>query len=255
MLRGLYTAAAGMEAVNFSVDTLANNLANVNTVGFKGNKVNFQGFPEMLIRKIDDQGQKPIGTIMTGSQIRQSFMDFTPGPMQQTGNPLDMAINGDGFFKVQSRTDNQTYYTRAGNFTLDEQGYLVTLNGDFVQGASGNIQVKPEDGKVEVTPKGQISGKNGVIGQVEITRFTNNQSLEKVSDNLYKTTAASEEDTGASAKPYRITQGALESSNVNPVMELVNNIQGMRLYEALQKNIHISNETLDKAVNEVGKYR
>lgn len=255
MLRGLYTAASGMDTASMSIDTLANNLANVNTVGFKANKLNFQSFPEMLIQKIDDQGEKPIGSIMTGSKVQQSFINFAAGSIHQTGNPFDLAIHGDGFFNVES-AEGKSYYTRAGNFTVNEAGFLTTMNGDHVQGAQGDIQLKLDDAPFQINGQGQISAKGQVIGQITVTRFKNNQALEKLSENLYQAGQAAEEVTGNDGKnAAQIQQGALEESNVNPVAELVNNIQGMRLYEALQKNIHMHNDTLGKAVNEVGRYR
>ncbi|MCE3233846.1 MAG: flagellar basal-body rod protein FlgF [Vampirovibrio sp.] len=255
MLRGLYTAAAGMLATTTSVDTLASNLANVNTVGFKGNKLNFQTFPQMLISKMDGEGQTPVGSIMTGSKVYQSFMNFTAGSIHETGNTFDLAIHGDGFFTVKSAADGKEYYTRAGNFTINAQGFLTTTNGDYVQGKLGNIQVKLDDGPFSITGQGNISGKGRQIDQLLITRFKDNQSLEKVTENLFQATPNSEKLPPAQVVGYKVQQGALEGSNVNPISELVNNIQGMRLYEALQKNIHMHNEALGKAVNDVGKSR
>lgn len=253
MLRGLYTAAAGMLATTTSVDTLASNLANVNTLGFKGNKLNFQNFPEMLISKMDAEGQTQVGSIMTGSKVYQSFMNFAAGSIHETGNTFDLAIHGDGFFTVKSAKDGKEYYTRAGNFTVNSQGYLTTVNGDYVQGKLGNIQLNLDEAPITITGQGNISGKGRQIDQLVITKFQDNQTLEKVTDNLFQATPASQK---ISAGPgYHIQQGALEGSNVNPISELVNNIQGMRLYEALQKNIHMHNEALGKAVNDVGRSR
>ncbi len=257
MLRGLYTAAAGMLSTTIATDTMASNLSNVSTVGFKSNKVNFQTFPEMLINRINQQDQQPIGSIMTGSQVYESFVNFAAGPMQQTGNTFDIALQGDGFFTVKDNRGG-TFYTRAGNFTMNEQGFLTTMDGKYVQGKLGNIQLALDGGPFNINAQGNISGRNGVIDQLQVTRFTDNHTLAKVSDNLYETTVNSrkiEDNATDAALGYRVFSGSLESSNVNPVAELVNNIQGMRLYEALQKNIHIHNDTLGKAVNDVGRPR
>jgi flagellar basal-body rod protein FlgF len=254
MLRGLYTAAAGMLAATTSTDTLASNLANVNTVGFKADKLNFQNFPQMLINKMSNQEQNQIGSIMTGSKVYQSFVNFAPGSIHETGNTFDVALHGDGFFTVKSPTDGKTYYTRAGNFTVDAQGFLTTVNGDYVQGKLGNIQLNLDDAPFAINQQGMITGKNRQIDQLAVAQFTNNQTLAKVSDNLYQATPASKLLQGSTAgQNFKIQQGGLEDSNVNPVAELVNNIQGMRLYEALQKNIHMQNDALGKAVNEVGR--
>lgn len=254
MLRGIYTAAAGMMAATTATDTLASNLANVNTVGFKGDKLNFQNFPEMLINKMTNEDTTEIGSIMTGSKVYQSFVNFAPGAIHETGNTFDLALHGDGFFSVKSATDGKNYYTRAGNFTVDAQGFLTTVNGDYVQGKLGNIQLKLDDAPFTISQQGNISGKGKQIDQLVVARFADNQTLQKVTDNLYQATPASKllPDTQIN---YKIQQGGLEDSNINPVAELVNNIQGMRLYEALQKNIHMQNDALGKAVNDVGRVR
>jgi flagellar basal-body rod protein FlgF len=258
MLKGLYTAAAGMLATSMATDTLAVNLANINTVGYKGSKMNFQTFAEMMINKIDAQGQQPIGSIMTGSKVFESFVNYKPGAVHETGNPFDVALSGDGFFAVKSG-DGKPFYTRAGNFTIDGQGFLTTMNGEYVQGKLGNIQLNLDEGPFAISPKGEITGKGRIIDQLQVTRFTDNQSLEKVSDNLYQEGPNSKKmpDPTATGAPagFKVLQGALEESNVSPVSELISNIEGLRLYEALQKNIHMHNEALGKAVNDVGRYK
>jgi flagellar basal-body rod protein FlgF len=252
MLKGIYTAAAGMLATNTSIDTLASNLANVNTVGFKANRLSYQTFPEMMLNKLENNEKTAIGSLVNGSKIYASYVNFADGGTQQTGNPLDMAIHGDGFFHVKD-AGGKSYYTRAGNFSVDNNGYIVTNNGEFLQGKSGNIRLNMADGPVTIGSNGNISAKGQNVDQVEVVHFQDNRTLEKLSDNLYQATPASQEvpEKGLST----IQQGALEQSNVNPVSELVNNIQGMRLYEALQKNIHMQNEALTKTVNDVGRYR
>lgn len=257
MLKGLYTAAAGMLATNLSTDTLASNLANVNTIGFKGEKINFQAFPEMMMQKISELGQQSVGGISTGSQVYQTFVNYAPGAMHTTGNTFDVALEGDGFFSVKA-PGGQLYYTRAGNFTVDQEGYLTTMDGMRVQGKLGDIQLSMDAGPFKINLSGELTGKGRSIDQIQVTRFTNNQSLLKVSDNLYETTSISKKvpDVGNfEAAGYSVHQGAVESSNINPISELVNNIQGQRLYEALQKNIRMHNQTLEKAVNEVGRYK
>lgn len=257
MLRGLYTAAAGMMATQTASDTMASNLSNVSTIGFKGNKVNYQTFPEMMINRVSKEGQERVGSIMTGSQIFESYIDFSAGAMQQTGNTFDLAIEGDGFFTVRSKTGTP-YYTRAGNFTIDEEGFLTTMHGAYVEGSLGKIQVLLDGGPFSINAQGSISGRNGVIDQIKVARFEDNHTLEKVSENLYQATPGSKklpEPEADTPRGYKVNAGMLEASNINPVSELVNNIQGLRLYEALQKNIHIHNDTLGKAVNDVGRPR
>jgi flagellar basal-body rod protein FlgF len=257
MLKGIYTAAAGMLSTNMAVDTVASNLANVSTVGFKGSKINMQTFPEMLMKKVSALGEVAIGGISTGTQVYQSFVSHAAGAIRNTGNPFDAAIQGKGMFTVKNAA-GETMYTRAGNFTVDSEGYLSTNDGLRVQGSGGDIQLNMGDGPFQIMPNGDITAKSVVVNQLQVTQFEDEQSLQKVSDNLYAAgtnTKIKPANTGFGSTGYTIAGGALEDSNVNPVMEMVNTIQGQRLYEALQKNIHMHNDTLGKAVNEVGKYK
>jgi flagellar basal-body rod protein FlgG len=257
MLKGIYTAAAGMLGTEMAIDTLASNLANVSTIGFRSNRINFQNFPEMLIQKVSELGQKAVGGIMTGSQVFETFVNTMPGTIRPTGNPFDLAIQGDGYFTVKS-ANGDLFYTRAGNFRVDDDGYLTTTEGLRVQGKLGDIRLNQDQGPFNFSGSGQLTGRGQAIDQLQITRFENNQSLQKVNANLYAAGPAAKRRPGdvTDTRPgYSIVQGSVEESNVNPVMELVNTIQGQRLYEALQKNIHMHNSTLEKAVNEVGRYR
>jgi flagellar basal-body rod protein FlgF len=257
MLKGLYTAAAGMLSTDMAVDTIANNLANVSTVGFKGSKINFKTFPEMMIRKISELGDKEVGGIATGNQVYETFVSQLPGTLHQTGNTFDLAIQGDGYFTVKSDAGD-TFYTRAGNFRVDDQGYLTTIDGLRVQGKQGDILINLDEGPFNFTPGGELTGKGRNIDQLQVTRFEDNQSLSKVTASLYSATPATRERPEANvfgSAGYTIAQGFVEESNVNPVSELVSTIQGQRLYESLQKNIHMQSETLQKAVNEVGRYK
>jgi flagellar basal-body rod protein FlgF len=256
MLRGLYTAASGMLGVQMANDTLAANLANLSTIGFKANKVNYQSFPEMLMNRISAQGTTPVGSIMTGSQLYETFTNFQQGQVTTTGNTFDMAIEGDGFFIIKN-SRGQLYYTRAGNFTINEDGFVSTLSGDRVQGELGDIQVNLDEGPFNINQRGELVARNRRIDRIKIARFEDDHGLEKVGDNKYVASGAARLLPTSPNAPlgYKIHQGMLEQSNVNPVLELVNNIQGLRLYESLQKNIHMHNETLQKAVNDVGRYR
>jgi len=257
MLKGIYTAAAGMLSTNLAMDTVANNLANISTAGFKGSKINLQTFPEMLMRKMSVAGDQEIGSMSTGTQIYQSFVNHQAGSIKATGNPFDAAIQGKGMFTLKADNGN-TYYTRAGNFTLDSSGFLCTPSGMKVQGTGGDIQINVNDGPFQIMPNGDIRGKNGTINQLEVSQFDDEQTLSKIGDNLYaagESTKVTPANSGFGNTSYGIVGGALEDSNVNPVIEMVNTIQGQRLYEALDKNIKMHNDTLTKAVNEVGRYK
>jgi flagellar basal-body rod protein FlgF len=256
MLKGIYTAAAGMLSTNLAMDTVANNLANISTAGFKGSKINLQTFPEMLMRKMSVAGDQEIGSMSTGTQIYQSFVNHQAGSIRSTGNPLDAAIQGPGMFTVKG--NGSTYYTRAGNFTLDSEGYLSTPAGMRVQGNGGDIQVNVNDGPFSILPNGDIRGRNGTVAQLDVAQFDDEQTLSKVGDNLFaagESTKVTQANSGFGAGNFTIAGGAVEDSNVNPVIEMVNTIQGQRLYEALDKNIKMHNDTLTKAVNDVGRYK
>lgn len=253
MLRGLYTAASGMLVNMISTEIGANNLANVSTVGFKKSAVNFQNFPELLLRQINDQGTKNIGSISTGSRMLTAFPQFTQGTLVQTGNPLDVGIQGDGFFTVKTLS-GETAYTRNGVFTINQDGYLATLDGQLVQGSGGDIQIPPNS-QITINEKGTVLANNQPIGSLDIAQFKDNKQLQKAGDNLFKLPQGVEVQPPDSPKPFTVHQGQIEHSNTNVVEELVSSITGMRLYEALQKNIQAHNETLGKAVNEVGRFK
>jgi len=263
MIRGIYTAASGMQNAEMQMDTLANNLANVNTVGFKKNGVNFQAFPEMMMKRLDAQGVHDVGQLMSGSKVRSTAVNFNQGNIRQTGNTLDVAIQGDGFFMVQDPESKEMSYTRNGEFIVDAQGYLTTIDGHWVMSQRANEQESPlvipyDAKKIEIANGGSVTVNGQQVGNIKVAVFDNPQTLEKFKENLYKTTEASTQKVFRYAYEnpgYQLFQGNLELSNVNVVAEMVNNITGMRLYESLQKNIQMQNQTLEKAVNDVGRYK
>lgn len=260
MIRGWYTAAAGMMSQMMSTDSLANNMANASTVGFKSSEVNFKAFPEMLMNRINGTDKKQIGSMSNGASVASNYTKFNQGDLNHTGNTLDMAIEGEGFFKVQA-PNGQILYTRDGNFTVNKDGYLSTQTGDLVLSEVSDNRFEPiempMDKILTVNPDGQILADNTTVAKLAITRFEKPSALEKMGSNQYKETPAAKvvpppKDPDEKLS-YKIQQGALEGSNVNVIKELCNTMTGYRMYEALQKNIQIHNETLGKAVNDVGR--
>lgn len=248
MLKGIYSAAAGMTSELLRNDVIAENLANVSTPGFKSQVPSFQTFGETLINQIHGNTATPLGTVNHGSQVFQTATYFKQGDMMQTGNPLDVAINGEGFFTIKQAGTGNIYYTRAGNFTRDMDGYLTTLNGDRVQGESGDLAIPKQASRIQISRAGQISGDNQVIGQIKVAQFADQNALERQGANSYTSTA----------KPIvggnvNIEQGTLEQSNANVVMEMVNSISAMRSYETMQKTIQMQNQTLERVINDVGR--
>jgi flagellar basal-body rod protein FlgG len=257
MIRALWTAATGMEAQQMQTDVVANNLANTNTTGFKKSRANFQDLMYQTVlmagATTPGGGQIPSG-IQVGMGARPSSVQkiFTQGDYQQTGNELDMAIEGRGFFKVMHGTSEM--YTRAGNFTKDSEGYITTPAGDRLQ---PEITIPSEAVLVTVQPNGTLSahGQGDTIlmtAQIPIYNFVNPSGLFAAGQNLFQQTEASgdaiegvpgENGFGTLANNY------LEKSNVSVVEEMVAMIVGQRAYEANSKSVQTADTMLGLANN------
>ncbi len=241
MLRALKTAATGMSAQELLIDAIANNLANVNTVGFKAQRVSFE---DLLYQLVKEPGQLIYRNVRTptglelgcGTQLASTVRDFTQGKVLQTNNPLDMMIDGQGFFKVQL-PDGRFAYTRDGAFKISADGLVVTSEGYplypyiYVPDDAQDIIVS-KDGIVQAVYNDQVEPEE--IGRIELTRFVNPQGLRSIGNNLYVETVASgtpidgtpgEEGLGVVVQRY------LETSNVDIVKEMVNMIVAQRAYE------------------------
>lgn len=258
MIRGLYTAAAGMLVQMERQNIIANNLANVDTPGFKKDTQILEMFPEMLISRINDiyittlSGKKmeirpPVGFLGTGVQIEEVVPIFTEGNLKSTGNKLDLAISGEGFFTVQ--TPQGIRYTRNGSFTLNSAGALITNTGFLVLGENGPIFLSGTD--IKISEDGGIYSDGEFIDRLRIVNFPNLSGLQKIGDSLFLPTANSGGEIPA--VNYRVYQGYLEMANVNTVKEMVEMIQCMRIYEANQKVIQSQDDTLQRLIVEVGR--
>lgn len=257
MMRALYTAASGMAAQQYNVDTISNNLANVNTAGFRENEARFQ---DLIYQNLRAPGTPvgpsvvPVGQdVGLGVKIGASEKTFTQGVLQQTSNPLDVAIQGDGFFQI-TLPDGTAAYTRDGSFKRDANGALVTADGYFL---SPQITVPANATAVAIGPDGtvtaQIPGQQAPqqLGQIQLVRFTNNAGLAPLGQNNFAQTAASGAPTlsqpglnGAGT----LQGGWLEGSNVSVVNEMVNLITAQRAYEANSKAISTADTMLSTAV-------
>lgn len=252
----LYSAATGMEAQQLNLNTIANNLANVNTPGFKRSKIEFQDLLYQTPRSsgADAGGGNlvPTGTeVGNGSRVAATSKVFTQGQLTNTGEKLDIAIQGDGFFEVQ-RPDGTIGYTRAGSFKLNAQGQVVTIDGMPI--LSGFQQV-PAGSEVNVSEDGQVTVRSSNGSQtfrLTLTRFANPAGLRSLGGNLYEETAASgSPETGAPGEVGfgRTIQGYVEASNVNIVEEMVNLIIAQRAYEINSKSVQSSDEMLQNVAN------
>lgn len=245
MLRGLYTAASGMLVQTAKMDMLSNNLANVETAGFQRQAPHVYSFPDMLISRVHNGTSVPIGRLGTGAVVYGDRSSFLPGAIKSTGNPLDVALVGPGFFAVE--TPDGPRYTRDGRFTVNPSGWLVTLDGHRVRGERGPILVNGTD--VVIDDTGQVVVDGSVVDKLLIVEFNDRDGLLRRGANLY-------EATEAAGLPFRyrdtqVVQGAVEMSNVNVIREMVNLISVQRAYEANAKVVQAYDETLGKAVNEI----
>jgi len=259
MIRALWTAASGMEAQQLNVDVIANNLANVNTVGFKKSRVDFQDVMYQTLRAAGSASargvQVPTGTqVGLGTRPVATQKMFSQGDFTQTGNPLDIVIEGQGFFQVQ-RPDGTIGYTRDGSLKLDSQGRMVTSDGYVLQpeltipAGTTNTSIG-SDGTVSATMPGQAAPQE--VGQIQIARFINPAGLANAGRNLFLQTAASgDPETGTPGLNGlgTIAQGFVEMSNVKVVEEMVNMIVAQRAYEINSKSIQTADQMLELADN------
>lgn len=259
MIRGLYTAVSGMITQEGKQDVITNNLANANTVGFKGDNLAIRRFDDVLLQNYDKiVGNKNvanvIGSLSMGSRIDSVNTDFTQGMIQSTDKPTDFAIDGRGFFTVQRNDgiNNGQYYSRDGHFHVNMNGVLVNDSGDIVLGTNlNNNTVGPinvGNGQITCDISGNISVDGNRMYKLNTVDFNNYNNLTKVGDNLY---------TGGNPVQSNVVvkQRSLEKSNINVVNEMANMITTMRSFETNQKIVQALDETLDKAVNQVGSVR
>ena len=253
----LYSAATGMESQQLNLNTIANNLANVNTPGFKRSKIEFQ---DLLYQKptrasgTDSGGGNIVPTgveVGNGARVAATSKVLTQGQLTSTGEKLDIAIQGDGFFEVQ-RPDGTIGFTRDGSFKLNAQGQVVTVDGRPVL---GGFQQVPAGADVSVAENGQVTVQSSSGTQtyrLTLARFANPSGLRSLGGNLYEETAASgAPETGSPGEQSfgSTIQGYIESSNVNIVEEMVNLITAQRAYEINSKSIQTSDEMMQNIAN------
>lgn len=259
MIRSLWTAATGMAAQQLNIDVISNNLANVNTPGFKKSRVDFQDLLYQTLRTAgttEAQGSMVPTGIQVGLGTRPAAITriFSQGDFQQTNNPLDLVIEGDGFFQVLL-PNGTTAYTRDGTFKLDSQGRIVTADGypldpEITIPAEATSISIGSDGTVSVTMAGQTTPQE--LGQIQIAKFINPAGLNNLGRNLLAPTAASGEpivDTPGLNGLGTIAYGFVEMSNVKVVEEMVNMIVAQRAYEVNSKAIQTADDMLSIANN------
>jgi len=258
MIRALYSAASGMLAQQLNVDNIANNLANANTTGFKNRKVQFQ---DLLYQTLTAPGTQsgeqtvfPTGLQLgLGARVVANEVIFRQGDFIGTGNPLDLVVEGNGFFQIRLPT-GELAYTRAGSFQLNRDGQLVTNNGDFLE---PNITIPQDvldisiglDGTVSFTQPGQNQAQQA--GTIEIAMFQNPAGLKALGNNLFQPTEASGDPIvglpGGQEGLGTLRQGFLENSNVSVVEEFIQLITAQRAYEANARVVRTADEMYEEA--------
>ncbi len=230
MENSIYTGLSRQIALQEQMDMVSNNIANMNTPGYRGQNM---VFTEYLSKPSPQAGkQQPLSMVMDYGQ----YMSTASGPLQQTGNPLDVALQGPGYFGVQ--TPQGVMYTRAGNFQINANGDLTTGSGQLVASPGGSTITIPKDAtEIKISEDGTVATESGAVGQIMVVEFTNDQELEAAGNGLYKAKSA-----GNPAQNSRVMQGMIEGSNINPVLEMTRMLNVLRSYQATQNMIQSEHE-------------
>jgi len=253
-MKSLYTAATGMAAQQVRIENIANNLANVSTVGFKKGRESFEDlvYQQIPVAAVDENGRPAPLEVGSGTRMVAINRDFQAGSIQHTGQPFDLAIAGEGFFVVED-IDGVEHYTRDGQLTINNEGELVTHSGHRV---SPGVQIPDDIDIVSVTQDGTIVGtyndtvEEVNLGTLRMVRFVNPSGLHAQGGKLFSMTAASGEPLEMDPDDgINIQQGFLESSNVDVAEELVNMIIAQRAFELTSKVIQAGDETMQTVVN------
>jgi flagellar basal-body rod protein FlgG len=270
MIRSWYTGASGMRAQQWRLDAIANNLANVDADAYKKDVVSFKSFPEMLMRRMNDDGVHTnpmgsvdsapiIGKLGTGVELNELFTNFEQGGLKQTDSDFDLALDGKGFFAVSTPWGER--YTRNGSFQLGKEGFLETKEGYPVQGENGSVRIG--DNEFQVDKLGRVwihtfneqgESENTLVDTLKIVGFDIDRYLQKQGSSLYRSTDVSGDAQvlGIGDRP-RVIQGFTEASNVDPVVEMVQMIEVNRAYEANQKVIQSGDTMLGTLINQVAR--
>jgi len=234
------------------METITNNITNAETAGYKKEFNVAHSFDEVLTRRINDTPSRTVlgravGPLNLGTQVDQLYIDFTMGSMETTDRPTDLTLIGDAFFVVQTADGER--YTKAGHFYLNNEGYLIDGEGHFLLGQNGPIYVGGLDFRVDTL--GNVFTPDGYVDTIRVVSFEDNNTLRRQGSNLFFAT----EPPMAMPNPYQIQQGFLELSNVDIGREMVDMLAMYRTYETNQRMITMIDETVGKAVNEIGRVR
>ncbi|OCA88858.1 flagellar hook-basal body protein [Pseudobacillus wudalianchiensis] len=276
MFRGFYTAASGMIAQQRRTEMLSNNMSNANTPGYKEDRSSLRAFPEMLLQRIDkasvpvqNKGHIPlgrrVGALNTGVYMQETKPDFSQGDMRETGLKTDVALldvnipvnedtgqRGTVLFKIQGQ-DGVQRYTRNGNFTLDNAGFLTTASGHYVLDSAGNrIQLNSDN--IAITENGQITEDGRPAGQIGLAFAENPNLLIKEGNGLLRLENGTLPDVaGRNDVQFQMKQGFLEGSNIDASRTMTDMMSAYRSFEANQKVLTAYDRSMEKAANEIGR--
>ena len=249
MLRSLYLSATNMLVQRKKVDVIANNIANMDTVGYKSDSLLSRSFEDMYLERVNDPGNKAggVGPLNTGVHIDEIVTSFDEGSLKMTDRSLDFSIAGDGFFVVSTTAGDR--YTRDGNFTINNEGYLVTTDGNRVMGTNGFLKIDATN--VTVDADGNITNAQGTnLGTLRVVSFADKTGLKKAGNNLFLN---ENNQQAQNAQNVVIRQGSLETSNADITNETLNMMAASRSFETSQRIVKMIDETLGRAVNDIGK--
>lgn len=235
MYKGIYLALSGAVLKERQLDVISQNLSNVNTNGYKKDKIAFRDY---LIEQQNGLNEDQEGKRM--ADLSEIMTDYSPGALRQTGNNLDVAIDGPGFISLA-----HGQYTRRGDLKIDGEGYLTSNIGERVQGENGDIKLP--QGDIQISGNGEIFVDGVAADKIKLVDFNNPKTLRKVGEGIF----VSDED----GKPSQsvVQQGFIETSNVNPIKEMVTMITSMREYESFQKTIQAFDEASSHGITEMGR--
>ncbi len=262
MFRGFYAATSAMLVQEKMLDVVANNLANVDTAGFRGRIAVNKAFPELLMEKVDGypgevfppkperlRWRELLGDMPFANVLSETALDLRKGPLKETGNPLDVAVNGKGYFVVQDGQGN-TFYTRSGHFLRNGDGSLVTHNGLFVSGQGGPINIAGAS-RISIDEGGRILADGAVVDVLRVVEFDTPTYLRHEGQSLLSQTDTS--GAPMDVDNVNVLSGVLEMSNVSVVSEMVRMIEANRAYESAAKAVTTQDEGAGKLISTYGK--
>lgn len=225
-----------------SMDVIANNIANASTPAYKRESMKFEEYVENSPPAEGEDAQTTLSFVQDTGTMR----DLREGPIEKTDAPFDLAINGPGYFTV--KTANGDRYTRNGHFTLDAEGRLANQDGDLLQGDGGEITVTSDDGDIHIAEDGTVTGAKGQLGKVKLAQFDDERALEKQGASLY----ATDQPPKTVEQPH-IKQGALEGSNVEPVVEISHMLEVTRAYQMTANLTQSQQDLMQQAIDKLGQ--